>query len=229
MLPVSRKGTSQPPPNPIQQLTEQPISILRLQIPHKARDLYDKARKALGKHQYGDALIRLNQAVRDYPSFPEALAMLGYVQICLSQWGTAEQSLQAALRTDPKYGLAHLVLADLYNTIERFDDALVSAQKAGALIPNAWVVQFEMARALLGNGQYDSALRISDTALRKNPGTLLRVLKAHALIGLAGISYYQPRTISLSEGRKNGIWQVSHIGDHREIPIQELFRLSNTG
>ena len=31
---------------------------------------------------------------------------------------------------------------------------------------------------------------------------------------LAGISYYQPRTNSLSEGRKNGAWQVSHISDH---------------
>jgi len=126
----------------------------------------------------------LNQALQGYSAFPEALTMSGYIQICLSKWELAEQNLLAAVRTDPTYGLAHIVLADLYNTERRFDDALATARRAVALLPDSWVVQFELARALLGNGQYDSALSISDAALRANGATLLHVLKAHALIGL---------------------------------------------
>jgi len=171
-------------PDPTQQLLERSVSIVRLHVPRKNRELYEKARKAFGKHRYAEAQQMLNQALQGYSAFPEALTMSGYIQICLSKWELAEQNLLAAVRTDPTYGLAHIVLADLYNTERRFDDALATARRAGALLPDSWVVQFELARALLGNGQYDSALSISDAALRANGATLLHVLKAHALIGL---------------------------------------------
>ena len=167
-----------------QQLPERSVSLVRLRVPRKSRELYEKARKAFGKHRYAEAQQMLNQAIQGYSAFPEALTMSGYIQICLSEWKLAEQNLLAAVRTDPTYGLAPIVLADLYNTERRFDDALAASRQAVALVPDSWVVQFEMARALLGNSQYDSALSISDAALRANGGTLLHVLKAHALIGL---------------------------------------------
>src|SRR5215469_3556551 len=169
---------------PPRQLPERSVSIVRLRVPRQSRELYEKARKAFGKRRYAEAQHMLNQALRGYSAFPEALTMSGYIQICLSEWELAEQNLLAAVRADPTYGLAPIVLADLYNTERRFDDALTAARQAVALIPDSWIVQFEMARALLGNGQYDSALSISDAALRANGGTLLHVLKAHALIGL---------------------------------------------
>ena len=165
--PVPRRETGRPLIdilNPPQQLPERSVSIVRLRVPRKSRELYEKARNAFGKHRYAEAQHMLHQALQGYSAFPEALTMSGYIQICL--------------------GLAHIVLADLYNTERRFDDALAAARRAVALMPDSWVVQFEMARALLGNGQYDSALRISDAALGANGGTLLHVLKAHALIGL---------------------------------------------
>lgn len=169
---------------PPRQLPERSVSLVRLRAPRKSRELYEKARKAFGKHRYAEAQQMLNQALQGYSAFPEALTMSGYIQICFSQQKLAEQNLLAAIRIDPTYGLADIVLADLYNTERRYDDALVAARRAVALIPDSWVVQFEIARALLGNGQYQSALAISDAALRANGGTLLHVLKAHALIGL---------------------------------------------
>lgn len=167
-----------------QQLAEGSVSIVRLRVPRKTRELYEKARKAFGKHRYAEAQQILNQALHGYSAFPEALTMSGYIQICLSESELAEQNLLAAVRTDPTYGIAHIVLADLYNAERRYDDALAAARRAVALTPDAWIVQFEMARALLGNSQYDSALSMSDAALRANGGNLVHVLKAHALIGL---------------------------------------------
>ena len=169
---------------PPHQLPERSVSIVRLRVPRQSRDLYEKARKAFGKHRYAEAQHMLNQALQGYSAFPEALTMSGYIQICFSEPELAEQNLLAAIRTDLTYGLADIVLADLYNTERRFDDALTAAQRAVALIPDSWVVHFEIARALLGNGQYASAVSISDVALWVNGGTLLHVLKAHALIGL---------------------------------------------
>src|SRR5215469_12112779 len=163
---------------------ELPVSTVRLRVPRKTRELYEKARKAFGKRRYAEAQQMLDRALQGYSDFPEALTMSGYIQICLSESELAEQNLLAAVRVDPTYGLAHIVLADLYNTERRFDDALAAARQAAELIPNSWVVQFEMARAFLGNGQYDSAVSTSEAALRANGGTLLHVLKAHALIGL---------------------------------------------
>lgn len=170
--------------DPPQQLPERSISTVRLRVPRKSREFYEKARKAFGKRRYAEAQQMLNQALQGYSAFPDALTMSGYIQICLNESELAEQNLLAALRADPTYGLAHIVLADLYNTERRFDDALAASRRAVALIPDSWVVHFEMARALLGNGQYEAALSISDTALRANGGNLLHVLKAHALIGL---------------------------------------------
>ena len=169
---------------PSRPLPENAVSIARLRVPRKAQGFYEKARKAFRKNRYDEAQHRLDQALQAYPSFPEALTMLGYIQLSLDEWETAEQTLRAAVRADPNFGLAHIILAFLYNTEHRFDDAAVSARRAAELAPDSWVVQFEMTRALLGKGQYDSALSVSDAALHKNRGTLLHVVKAQALMGL---------------------------------------------
>ena len=169
---------------PAPQLPEHAVSVARLRVPREAQGFYEKARKAFRKNRYAEAEHRLGQALQAYPAFPEALTMLGYIQLSLDEWEPAEQSLRAAVRTDPNFGLAHIVLAFLYNTEHRFDDAAASARRAGELAPDSWVVQFEMTRALLGKGQYDSALSVSDAALHKNRGTLLHVVKAQALMGL---------------------------------------------
>ncbi|HEX6803667.1 MAG TPA: tetratricopeptide repeat protein [Terriglobales bacterium] len=181
---LRRERTALDLPGAIQQIAGQSISLVRLRVPQKARGFFEKGRKAFGKHQYSEAQKKLNQALQACPAFPEALTMAGYIQMSLNQWGAAEQSLQTAVRTDPSYGLARIVLADLYNAEKRFGDALAAAQQAVASIPHSWVLEFEMARAHLGEHQYELAVSVSDDSLRKNRGTLLHVVKAHALIAL---------------------------------------------
>jgi tetratricopeptide (TPR) repeat protein len=162
----------------------QSISIARLGVPRKARQVYEKAEKAILKNNYDVAQRQLDQALKLYPAFTEALTLYGVIQLALNQREAAEHSLQAAVRSDPTYGPAYIILGDLCNEEGRFDDALAMTQQAVALIPDSWRVQYEMARALLGKRQYDLALTVSDAALRTNRGTLLHLAKAHALIGL---------------------------------------------
>jgi tetratricopeptide (TPR) repeat protein len=169
---------------PSQQLSEPSISTARLRVPRKAREFYEKAIKLSLKHDDIEAQEKLDQALHLYPAFPEALTMRGSIQLDHNQWEAGEQSLQAAVRSDPTYGMAYLVLSRLYNVQRRFDEALAMSQRATVLIPNSWPAQYEMCSSFMGKHQYVRALSISDAALQTHRGTLLHVVKAHALIGL---------------------------------------------
>lgn len=175
---------AQRPQRPCPQATESRISIVRLRVPAKVRKLYGEAAEAFRKHSYVEAQRKLDQALQKHPEFPEALTLKGFIERDLNRWELAERSLQAAIRSDPSYAVAHRLLADLYNRQQRFDDALASSQRAVELNPASWPEQYELARALIGKHQYALAVKISDASLRTDRGTLLHVAKAHALLGL---------------------------------------------
>jgi tetratricopeptide (TPR) repeat protein len=164
--------------------SEQRISVARLKVPRKVRQLYDKAVKAFQTGNSAEAKRKLDDALKQYPDFTEALTLCAFIQLNLNQWEAAEQKLQAAIRSDSAFPSAYVVLGDLYNRELRFDDALATMEHAVALIPDSWLVHYEIARALIGKHQYDLALTISDAALRNNHGTLLHIARAHALAGL---------------------------------------------
>lgn len=164
--------------------TRNSISMARLRVPLKARDLYEKAAQQFRKRDYIKAQEKLDRALHVYHAFPEALTMQGFIQIDLNHWEAAEQSLQAAARSDPTYGWTYLILSDLYNRERRFDDALVTSQRAVQLVPDVWFAHYEMCQAYMGKNQFALALHVSDAALSTNRGTLLHVAKARALIGL---------------------------------------------
>lgn len=170
--------------NRSQRLSEPSVSAARLQVPRKARRLYEKAIRPFRDHRYDEAQRRLDEALLLYPAFPEALTLLGYIQLDLNQWEPAEQSLQAAIRSDPTYGTAYLILSHLYNMRGRFDEAIEMSQQAKALMPDDWMVAYEMCTSFIKTQQYTMALELGDGALRTNHGAMLHVAKAHALIGL---------------------------------------------
>jgi tetratricopeptide (TPR) repeat protein len=116
--------------------------------------------------------------------FPEALTLSAFIQATRQQWAYAEQSLQVAIQGDPGFGPAYIVLAGVYNTQLRFDDAQRATQRALSAGITAWAVQYEIARSFIGKGQYERALAVTDAALRSQHGALIHLAKAHALLGL---------------------------------------------
>ena len=169
---------------PPQQPSKSSISTARLLVPHRARLLYEKAIKPFREHRYDAAQRHLNEALHVYPAFPEALTLLGYIQLDLKQWEAAEQSLQAAIRSDSTYGVAYLILSHLYNMEKRFDDAVEMSQRASALMPDDWMAAYEMCTSFIKTEQYATAVKLGDAALRTTRGTMLHLAKAHALTGL---------------------------------------------
>ena len=160
------------------------ISIARLREPREVRRLYEKAMRAWVEHKPAESQRRLDQALKLYPNFPEALTFYGGIDASFQQWESAEKKLQAAIQSDPSYPPAYVVLAGVYNAEARFDDAQEATHQALAAGVDTWEVQYEIARAWIGKKQYETALAVSETALRSKHGGLLHLAKAHALLGL---------------------------------------------
>lgn len=183
--PETSEGTASRAP------VESRISAARLRVPPKVRHLFEKALHALRKQKRVEARRDLEKALKLFPSFPEALTLSGTMEMNEQQWTSAEQNLRAAIQSDPEYVRAYVVLAGLYNAQGRFDEALHTAQLAVSLGPRSWDLSYELARALIGKGEYGRALSVSDAGLRKKHGTLLHIAKAHALAGLGSYAQAQ--------------------------------------
>ena len=160
------------------------ISVARLRVPGKARRLYEGAITAWIRHDPRKAQHQLEKALQIDPQFPEALTLNAFMHATRQQWGYAEQSLQAAIQCDPGFAPAYVVLAGVYNAQSRFDDAQRATQQAVSTGATAWPLQYEIARSLIGKGEYERALAVTDAALRSGHAPLLRLAKAHALLGL---------------------------------------------
>lgn len=81
--------------------------------PRKVRQLYEKAMKASVKREPAEPQRTLEQALKSYPRSPEALPLYGWVPASLGQSRSAEQILQAAIQSDPRYSPVYAVLADI--------------------------------------------------------------------------------------------------------------------
>lgn len=160
------------------------ISVARLKVPRNARLLYDKALEAWRKQEPAEAQRKLDEALKLDPAFPDALTLYGGIQAAQQQWDSAEQSLQAAIRSDAGFSPAYIVLAGVYNSRERFDEAEEAAQRARSAGADTWLLQYEIARTLIGKAQFERALTVCEAALRSDHGSLMHLARAHALLGL---------------------------------------------
>ena len=176
------------------------ISVTRLREPCKARKAFTKAMDAWRKGRSAEAVEwyrkvlrlrsaeaqrKLDEALKIYPAFPEALTFYGCIHAEFKQWDSAEKELQAAIETDPSYSPAYVVLAGVYNAQGRFDEAQQAIQLGLSAGADTWHVQYEIARSLIGKRDYDGALAAAEAALHSRPdGGLLHLAKVHALLGL---------------------------------------------
>lgn len=160
-------------------------SVARLSVPRKARQLYKKALDAWVNGLTTEAQRNVDQSLKMDPAFPEALSLSGVIQLESRQWSLAEENLRAAIKSDPKYFPPYTVLAEVYNRQGRFEDAQQATNRALSAGAEGWALQYEIARALIGKQQFESALAIADTSLRTSRhASLLHIAKAHALMGL---------------------------------------------
>jgi tetratricopeptide (TPR) repeat protein len=184
---LSDSGTeTHPSSTTYPQASEAQISVVRLRVSGKAIELYNRALEALAKQEVEDANKKVEQALKIYPNYPDALTLRGAVRHELHRCEAATQDFQASIDADATFAPAYIGLADVLNDESRFDDALVVLQRADQLNPGAWNIQYEISRSLIGQHLYGRALNVLEEALRAGHArySLLRLAKAHALAAL---------------------------------------------
>jgi tetratricopeptide (TPR) repeat protein len=87
------------------------VSALRLEVPGKARGVYQKACGELKKKKLDDAQRDAQRAVDDYRNYPAAWVLLGQVFFNIDQMDRAHEACSQATEIDPGYVASYLCLA----------------------------------------------------------------------------------------------------------------------
>ena len=135
--------------------------------------LYIAACRSWGEGRRVEAIVRLDEAVRRWPDFAEAMSMGGYM---LSQCGKPEAALRfyrQALILDPSLVVAHVNAGKLLFDMGRFEEALASFQAATSLAPDNADAWSSRAGALRELGRLEEFARSRRTRSR-SPARLRR-------------------------------------------------------
>jgi tetratricopeptide (TPR) repeat protein len=105
----------------------------------------------------------------------------------------AFQSLARFQQLEPDSARNHVLLADIYQQIERFDDAQTECEKALALAPGDPAAMLGLASASLGNGNSAAAMETARKALERTPeDPELNLVMAEALMDQRQFSAAEP-------------------------------------
>jgi Tfp pilus assembly protein PilF len=161
------------------------VSVTQLQIPERARNALHKAQEAMRKQKTADVEKYLAESLQAYPRYADALTLRAILKLDKNEYDDASRDLEQAIKFDPNYGLAYIVLGSAYNLLSHWDDALRVLTRGTSLNPASWQAYFETGRALLGKRDFAAAVQQLSKAQELRPDyALVHLAKAHAMIGL---------------------------------------------
>ena len=162
------------------------VSVAEMRVPDKARKEFEKADEAFNKQKIDDARSHCAKALAIMPTYSRALTLSALLDLSDNKLEDAMQKAEQAVKSDYGYGLGYVVLASVYNSLQRYDDSIRTLERGIPLVPNSWQAYFEMSKSLLGKGDYQRALASADKALQLVPQEYapIHLLRAHALLGL---------------------------------------------
>ena len=148
------------------------VSLHQLNIPDKARDLFDKGFKLMmgAKPDYRKALASFERATKEYPDYYEAYAQMGIAYQHLGEAQAAEKALRKSVEmSSSRYPDALFLLAEMLNDAGRFIDSEVFARQCVTQDESSWSCDLELARALAGLRHPAEAEAIAAKAIELNP------------------------------------------------------------
>jgi tetratricopeptide (TPR) repeat protein len=170
MAPAQTKKTTMPARGPaLQQQQQTLVSTNELEAPREAQNALHQGREALDLHRYAEARRHIARALEIYPKYALALELRGMLNMREGQLDQACSDFEQAIEYDPNLGAAYLSLGAAYNRLEHFEQAVVPLTRAAMMLPNFWMVHYEMALAYLGSGKYEAALEAISRAVEKDP------------------------------------------------------------
>jgi tetratricopeptide (TPR) repeat protein len=128
-----------------------------------------------------EAIAHLEAALRERPSYGEALARLAEVQIALNKLDAARASAQRALKSDPNDASMRVVVGRVALAEGKPDVAHSEAKAALAILPNLASAKLLVADAYAKQNEIDLALENYQAAFgldRADPNPLVRASEA---------------------------------------------------
>ena len=141
------------------------------------------ARYYLGNNQPQKALNFANEAALAQPDDPEALGMLGTVQLAAGENENALATFQQLVQQIPESPLGYFSVASAQSALERFSAARTSLNKALELNPNYVDAQNALVLLDVREGKYAEAQKIAQQIQKKYPKSALGLtLEGHILM-----------------------------------------------
>ena len=111
------------------------VNAATLRVPGKARGEYDKGCSDLEGKKLATAESHLRKAVQDYPHYAAAWVLLGQALEAGDRMEEARGACSQASDADPEYAPAYLCLADVFEQLQQWNQALDQADRALKLDP----------------------------------------------------------------------------------------------
>jgi hypothetical protein len=161
------------------------VSLVDLKAPQKAQDEFGKAQAAISKKDLEKARKHLEAAIKRYPDYAAALALLAFTMMP-RDLVNAQTMAARAVELAPEVGFNHAMLAATRNAAQQFASALPASETAVTLSPQLWQGHFERARALAGVGRLEDALKSATRADELTHGRVLvtRIARSRLLAAL---------------------------------------------
>jgi hypothetical protein len=158
---VSRPGPSLPAEH---------SSVVDANVPKPALSEFEKGRDALDKpNNLDEGILHLENAVRLYPKYLEAMLLLGTTYMDKSEWEKAEDKLKQVLTIAPDTVGAHFALGELYFRQKKYPEAEKEMLAGIKLDPKSVQGHFMLGRLYYELGDLPKAGPQVGTALRLNP------------------------------------------------------------
>jgi len=158
--------------------------VASLRIPQKAWAHFEKAKNAAERNRPAEAERESAKALEIAPRFAEVYLFRAMQQMRGHDFQAAMASAEAARQADPGGMWTNVVLAGAYNGMQRYVEARAALNTARQAEADTWQAKYEQARAEIGLGHVEEALRLSAEALDSAPETFAdaRLVRGNALL-----------------------------------------------
>jgi tetratricopeptide (TPR) repeat protein len=153
---IAEPGLSQVAPNQIADQSsraQQIVSKNQLLTPQKALKATARAREDLISGRGESARKEIRRALDISPDCALALNLQGVVSYQDKDYAQASRAFQRSIDQDPTLGAAYVGLGAVLIIQHRFREALISLDRAVALLPVSWLPHYQAALAHLGLGE----------------------------------------------------------------------------
>ena len=138
--------------------TNSPMPALTdLSAPKNARQAFRKALQALQANRLDEAREKFARAVAEYPCYARARTGLASIQIAARDLEGASANLHEAMRCDPGFPDAFVLLGKVLNSQTKFAESEEILKQGLRLSPEDWQLYDQLATAHYSEGQYGKA------------------------------------------------------------------------